>query len=58
MLRIRHAIVLEDPTDDPDMLAEHIPEASPEPAVDEVSAVYDQWHSQVLLSSYPNNCLL
>lgn len=34
--RIRHTIVLEDPIDDPDMLAEHIPEASPEPAEDEV----------------------
>ena len=32
-IRIRHTIVLDDPTPDPRGLAEHIPEASPEPQV-------------------------
>ena len=32
-IRIRHTIVLEDPTPDPRGLAEHLPEASPEPQV-------------------------
>lgn len=30
-IRIRHTIVLEDPFDDPKMLADHVPEKSPEP---------------------------
>lgn len=30
-IRIRHSIVLEDPFPDPPMLADHIPEKSPEP---------------------------
>ena len=31
-VRIRHTIVLDDPFDDPQQLAEHIPDASPAPA--------------------------
>ena len=32
-IRIRHTIVLDDPTPDPRGLEEHVPEASPEPQV-------------------------
>ena len=37
-IRIRHTIVLEDPFPDPPQLADHIPEASPEPVFAAVNA--------------------
>ncbi|KAG1675768.1 hypothetical protein FOA52_012424 [Chlamydomonas sp. UWO 241] len=42
-IRIRHAIVLDDPFDDPPELEEHIPEASPEPEFAQGGRLEDDW---------------
>ncbi|GMH42318.1 hypothetical protein BSKO_10237 [Bryopsis sp. KO-2023] len=42
-IRIRHAMILDDPLPDPPMLAEHIPEKSPEPIVEEGDRLEDDW---------------
>lgn len=42
-IRIRHTIVLEDPTPDPAGLAEHVPDASPPPPPAEDGRLEDDW---------------
>lgn len=42
-IRIRHSIILDDPTPDPPTLLEHIPEASPPPQFAEDGRLEDDW---------------
>ena len=35
-VRVRHTIVLDDPFDDPEGLARHVPESSPEPTAEQL----------------------
>ena len=44
--RIRHTIVLDDPFPDPPMLADHIPDASPEPQFADDGRLEDDWVPQ------------
>jgi hypothetical protein len=44
--RIRHTIVLDDPLPDPPMLADHIPDASPEPQFADDGRLEDDWVPQ------------
>ncbi|GAB4814762.1 hypothetical protein N2152v2_001808 [Parachlorella kessleri] len=45
-IRIRHTIVLDDPFPDPPMLADHIPDASPEPQFADDGRLEDDWVPQ------------
>ena len=42
-IRIRHTIVLDDPFEDQAELAEHIPEASPEPQFEQGGRLEEDW---------------